>query len=280
MSRTYASSYRRSNRNYEQARRHIREAQELTAELGGTDKDVKTYFFGLSGSRLASVLDAYGQAHGTAARNYAEETIPAWRSGRRKMSGMVASRLFRLLPPRMSLQEKYALTEKLWAHVGPSSKKLVRFGEGADLDQITALVREHMNDVVESYVIPDSLARRFDWLSGGDVGVKQQLLNYLQVHERDLVVHGVRERTGVFLEHLADETTEHAHALSQQVTVGKHVVEVRYEAGCEGAHLCDWRPAPTPRSASTPAGGASKGTGLWWVVGIAALILFVWATSG
>ncbi len=280
MSRSYASSYRRTNRNYEQARRHIREAQELTAELGGTDKDVKAYFFALSGGRLASVLDAYGQQHGAAARSYAEATIPAWRSGRTKMSGMVASRLFRLLPPRMSLQEKYALTEKLWAHVGPSSKKLVRFGEGAGLDQITALVRGHMNDVVESYVIPDSLSRRFDWLSGGDVQVKQQLLNHLQGQERELVVHGVRERTRVFLEHLADESTERAQSLSQTVTVGKHVVEVRYDPDCEGAHLTDWTPASTSRSVSTPSGGASADTSLWWVVGIIALILLVWATSG
>ena len=67
---------------YERALEHIREAEELSRELGGTDEDVKSYFFSLSGAELRSVLDAYERANGSLAREYAEETMSKWRSGR------------------------------------------------------------------------------------------------------------------------------------------------------------------------------------------------------
>src|SRR5436305_370445 len=74
----------------ERALHHIREAKDLSHELGGTDEDVKRYFFDLSSEELRRILDEYEREHGKAAREYAETTIPAWRSGSRKMSGQNA----------------------------------------------------------------------------------------------------------------------------------------------------------------------------------------------
>src|SRR5687767_12306685 len=91
----------------ERARQHIAEAQALSAELGGTDEDVKQYFFTLSPEKLSLVLDAYQRKHGLERRVYAEQTLPRWRSGRVHMSGMVASRLYSLLPPLMPLEAKF-----------------------------------------------------------------------------------------------------------------------------------------------------------------------------
>jgi hypothetical protein len=107
--RRYGSGYR--NAGMERAMQHIREAQELSRELGGTDADVKAYFFRLPLSELRPILDAYERQYGKEARQYAEEAIPEWRSGRRKMSGQNASRLFHLLPRFMPLEQKYALTQ-------------------------------------------------------------------------------------------------------------------------------------------------------------------------
>src|SRR5262245_37919653 len=94
---------------HEIARQHIEDARRLTAELGGTDKDVKEYFFALSPRSLNTILDAYERQYGAGPRAYAQSTISRWRSGAVQMSGTVAERLFRLLPPRMPLQEKYRL---------------------------------------------------------------------------------------------------------------------------------------------------------------------------
>src|SRR5947207_1830761 len=85
---------KRSSAGYERAKQHIREAKELTLQLGGMDKDVKEYFFRLSQAERSRVLLLYGQKHGEDARQYAEETMPLWQSGRVTMSGQNAARLF------------------------------------------------------------------------------------------------------------------------------------------------------------------------------------------
>jgi hypothetical protein len=97
------------SRGSEAARRHIEEAKRFSNEIGGIDDDVKKYFFRLTPTQLEPILDEYGQIHGLSARDYAEKTIAKWSSGRTHMSGMVAARLFNLLPPRMPLSEKYDL---------------------------------------------------------------------------------------------------------------------------------------------------------------------------
>ena len=83
------------------------------------------------------------------------------------MSGLVASRLYSLLPPRMPLEAKYKLTEVLWRHVGPSSKKTLRVGSDASIDAIVEIASKHIDEVVTEYKIPDKLERRFEWLSSG-----------------------------------------------------------------------------------------------------------------
>ena len=104
------------------------------------------------------------------------------------MSGLVASRLYSLLPPRMPLEAKYKLTEVLWRHVGPSSKKTLRVGSDASIDAIVEIASKHIDEVVTEYKIPDKLERRFEWLSSGDVEVKQRLLIHLRMMEKALPI--------------------------------------------------------------------------------------------
>jgi hypothetical protein len=103
-----------SDHGRERAMAHIAAANRLSSELGGTDKDVKTYFFELPPEALRNVLDEYQHQYGLTKRAYAETTIAKWKSGRVQMSGEVAERLYSLLPPRMPLAVKYRLTEGLW----------------------------------------------------------------------------------------------------------------------------------------------------------------------
>src|SRR5713226_2467806 len=103
------SGYRGGHRRYyrdrsygrERALEHIAAARRLSAELGGMDQGVKAYFFCLSPTELSALLDEYERKYRRQAREYAADTIPKWRSGKVQMSGMVAERLFNLLPPRM-----------------------------------------------------------------------------------------------------------------------------------------------------------------------------------
>ncbi len=97
---------------------------------------MKKYFFGLPKTDLQIILDLYEHHHGTKARDYANSTIEKWKSGRVQMGGQTASRLFSLLPPLMPLRTKYELIANLWSHCGPSSKKTLRVGLDATMDQM------------------------------------------------------------------------------------------------------------------------------------------------
>jgi hypothetical protein len=59
-----------------------------------------------------------------------------------------ASRLFNLLPPLMPLQQKYELITNLWAHCDPSSKKMLRVGLDATMDDILNQIRQHIEGIV------------------------------------------------------------------------------------------------------------------------------------
>ena len=215
------SYYRSHTYGRQRALAHLAAAKQLTAQLGGMDQAVKAYFFNLSPMELSAILDDYQRAYGSQAREYATDTIPKWRSGRVQMSGMVAERLCNLLPPRMPLGVKYKLVEGLWHHVGPSSKHRIRVGANADVDDVIELARSTITEFVVNYKIPEILERRFNWLSAGDISLKQMLLSHIQEVEKTVVVEAVRAQVPVMLEHLRSAGSQTGR-LAQIVRVGKH----------------------------------------------------------
>lgn len=236
---------------YKYARKHIEDAERLSRELGDTDRDVKKYFFALPPHELNVILIAYGKQFGDVAEVYARDAMPRWKSGKVKMSGTVAERLFKLLPPRMPIGEKYKLTEGLWTHFGPSSKKRLRIGLTADLNEVVAKVDKHINEVVMAYKIPAGMEARFHWLSAGDVEVKQHLLNHIRGLERKLVSDAARLQLPVMVEHLKSNVGVLTHRMAQTLKVGKHELELLIDRGFEGAALEEWKPNSTPSRPST-----------------------------
>jgi hypothetical protein len=202
--------------------------------------------------------------------------MPDWRSGKRRMAGQTASRLFRLLPPVMPLQKKYELITNLWDHCGPSSKKILRVGLNTGIDEIMGHVRQHIEGVVVHYRIPDNLEKRFEWLSAGDAHVKQDLLGHLRQREKGLVIEGVRMQLPIMLSHLRGEQGQNTHRLAQVLKVGRHELEVNLEKDFSGVALID-----PPTRASTPfirASGTSSTPNyqwIWWIIGIVAAIFFL-----
>jgi len=276
MSRGRGRYYSRADRGREIARQHVLEAEQLSRELGGTDEDVKSYFFSLPPHELQIILDLYEHHYGSQARAYANTTIPNWRSGKRRMAGQTATRLFRLLPPVMPLQKKYQLIGNLWDHCGPSSKKILRVGLDADVEDILNHVRQHIEGVIVHYRIPDNLEKRFEWLSAGDSHVKQDLLGHLRQREKSLVVAGARLQLPVMLSHLRSEQGQNTHRLAQVLKVGRHELEVTLDKDFSGVTLTD---PPTRSSfsynAPTASENASKYSWVWWAIGIGVLLFFM-----
>ena len=260
---------------YERAKQHIKEAQELTRELGGTDRDVKEYFFSLRGKNLNELLDEYGRRYGQSAKDYAEQTIPAWQTGKRRMSGQVAARLFDLLPPRMPLTEKYRLTENLWRLYGPSSRKYLLVGPDASEEQAQSLMGKHILDCVRHYKIPEQLENRFKWLSAGDVDVRQQLLNHVMDLEKEAVIQNAKGQIQIFITQIRQNADVNQN-IHQSVQVGNHRFEIFYDPAASGARLSDTAPV-VARSRGRPAaaiGGDVDNVVLWLVgIGIALFII-------
>ena len=280
MARRGRGSYRSSNRSYgsgrsvgmERALQHNEDARVLSEELGGTDKDVKAYFFSLRDEEMGSLLEEYATRYGDPAREYAVNTLGQWKSGRVKMSGTVAERLFNLLPPRMPIGVKYKLTENLWEHFGPKSKKRLRIGLDADLGSTVEAVQAHFEEVVLQHRIPDQLERRFNWLASGDVEVKQHLLNHLRSQERLLLSEGARLQLPVMIDHLKQDDEALTTRVSQMLKIGKHELELLIDPDAEGCRFEEWTPPTRPRTETSSGGGIN-----WGFLIIAALL--IWALA-
>jgi hypothetical protein len=252
----------RRDKGYERARQHIEDARRLSWELGGTVEDVKKYFFSLPKADLIHVLELYQHKYGLKARQWAEKTMDNWRTGRVQMSGQTASRLFNLLPPLMPPQSKYQLIENLWKYFGPSSKKRLRVGLDASLDQVLDVVAQHIEEVVVQYKIPENLERRFEWLSAGDAHVKQDLLNHFRQMEKSLVIEDARVKLPVMLAHLRGEEGKNTYRLAEVLIVGKHELELSLEKNFSGVALAD----PSARIFNSGSEGGWW-SALWWVLG-------------
>ncbi len=260
------ASYRSYTRNpgYEAARQHIEEAKALTAELGGTDQDVKGYFFSLSPAELKRTLDEYGRKHGEEKRAYAEQTFNDWKTGRRQMSGMVAQRLFSLLPPRMPFEKKYELVENLWNHLGPKSNKVLTVGYDVSPQMVVDAVANNMLNEVRVFTIPESMEKRFEWLSAGDVSVKQKLLNHLQEFERSAIISGTALQIPALMQHLNSPDGRSTQAAAQEIKIGNHRVRLEFERDHTGI---------TEGSIRSRRSAAASGEQSWmgWLIGAAVI---------
>lgn len=268
----YASSYRRSYRSSydgnEAARRHVREAEEFSREIGGTDTDVKAYFFSLPQGELSTLLTEYGQLYGRDAEDYARQTFSAWKSGGRRMSGLVAKRLFSLLPKRMPFSLKYELAGNIWRHFGPSSSHAFVVGVDTPVEDIAATVAQTLDANVSSYGIPPNVAARFDWLADGDVKVKEQLLNYFRQQEKALALEKVRLELPI----LQNQMRNHASVtglVRAVLQVHKHQVAVRVRKEPSTAIEVD----RTPNGPAREAGGGFLA--YWWLWALLAFGLFL-----
>jgi hypothetical protein len=262
-------SYRARNYGMEAALRHIEEARSFSREVGGTDEDVKGYFFALSGRALDEMFSAYGRTYGSQKEAYARNTYEKWKRGSTEMGGVTAKRLFDLLPPRMPFAKKLELAGNLWRHYGPSSKHSFTVGPAADTASVMRAIQAKVHAAVQNYVIPEQLRNRFDWLSGGDVNVKEQLLNHFREAERDIALTSLGDRIPV-LQRQMREAPGQTISLRTDLTVHRHAVEV----------WVDERLGDTFRE-GVPASRAGTSSGMGWIIALAiALIILLAMIAG
>jgi hypothetical protein len=217
------------SRNYgaERAKKHIQEGEDFSREVGGTDKDVKSYFFSMEGSEKEKILRIYGEKYRGDKEEYAREAWGPWSSGRRKMSGMVAKRLFDLLPNHMPIAAKLNMVDSLWKHSSPSSRETLRMDSRSQSQTVIARVRKHFDDKLH-HQIPDNFTRRFDWLAGCDSEVKQQLLNHFRKLELSVAGDSLEPKIEVLIRHLQENGNAYISG-SHTVTIGNHHLVLEFD---------------------------------------------------
>ncbi|WCP84168.1 hypothetical protein PQE20_27065 (plasmid) [Vibrio harveyi] len=257
--------YKRNTYQSSQAMRHIEEAKVLTKQLGGTDQDVKAWFFNLTGITFENIMQEYKQLHGIKAYDYAIQTIPSWRSGQRQMSGMVAERLFNLIPKHMPLEDKFKLVDSLWKFTTVSKKMLIRANKSTEINELVALLQNEVNRIETDWEIPDNLSNRFVWLAGDDSTTYQKLLSHIVDQERQLIAAMLPYQVTELLSHYHNEWSETSNYFSHTVEVGKHTVEVRITDQANELTVGQWYAHVKPYT-------STKGSGC---LGILALMLII-----
>lgn len=259
--------------------RHIEEARALSERLGGMDKEVKDFFFNLSPDRLSDVLDRYGRKFGEDKRAYAEETFPLWKSGQRKMSGLVAGRLFDLLPPIMPMDLKLRIVEGLFERAGKARTDHVLVPMNADPKEIVQFVDEKCFGYLSDVGIDKSVKRQFDWLSGEDAEVAEQLFK----HVTQVNFKMKKAASAAMIGQLDQDRTDHGDTIREVVStisLRQHDVHIKRTPLANEMRTVDpitFRHSDQKQS-STSATSSQKGSDLswlWWIGGLALLVWFL-----
>lgn len=208
------------------ALKHIEDAKKFSLQMGNTDQDVKDYFFSLPKNQLDYILEQYGNEYGESAKLYAKETIPKWKTKNIQMSGMVAERLFKFLPPLMPLSYKFQIIESLWKHIGPTSNKVFYINPNTELIEIEKRIKEYSEQIIMNYKIPEILENRFNWLSQGDAQLKQQLLNFFMQQERLISEATLKTHLPILVEYQKKQNTNYINNFSHILKIGKHEIKI------------------------------------------------------
>lgn len=219
--------HRRQYRTFTSTRyagRQVSASEQFEREMGGTLEDVRQYFFSLSGSELERVLFDYRLRYGASAEAHARRTLPKWESGATKMSGLVAKRLFDFLPPRMSLEKKLELASNLWRKYASRSTHAFTVGPYADLNLLMCAVQNKLDITIQDHIIPSNIRARFEWLSGGDVIIKEHLLNHFRQMEKRVSTEYLSQQVPILQTQM--RLGGAAVSARTRIDIQRHVVDV------------------------------------------------------
>lgn len=227
MAYRYYKSYRQYNRNYA-AEKHIREAGEFSTLVGGADREIKEYFFSLGEESLHLIFVKYGGLYGLQAKDYAQKTYLKWKNGQVQMSGIVAKRLFNLLPPIMDLSKKYEIAQHIWEYSSPCSNLYLLVRQDTPLSTITNKVHSHLSQYTSEHMIPEAISNSFKWLSESDVVIYEQLLNYFRNQEFELAVTKIQSIIPT-LQRQASQSGVTINELQVKIPVQKHNIYIKID---------------------------------------------------
>src|SRR5262249_6358703 len=142
-----------------------------------------------------------------------------------KMSGLVAKRLFEFLPPRMPLATKLELAGNVWRQFETGSSRPYTSGPNAQPHLGIDIIHATFTSVNQDYHIPERVKNRFDWLAGGDVYVKEHLLNYFRQMDKKIATDSLDAQLPVLQAQMRNHSG-HTGSIHTTVQIHKHSVQI------------------------------------------------------
>ena len=225
----YSSDRYSERKGLEKVLEHIRQAQIFSCRTAHTDFIVKEYLYSLSLDELEVILKKYEEIYGEERRRYLEETIPLWKSGKRRMSGEVAKRLFALIPQYMPISEKLKIVGELWKNCCPKTYKEFSITKNTSAIEIHSKIIDYLNDTVQAYMITEGLSNDFNWLAENDSVVCQELKNAFLQKEKEVISECTLQRIQVILQYFNNSGTFYS-SVKQTLRIGRHEIVLKSDS--------------------------------------------------
>lgn len=290
MARSRSKSYS-SYKNYgsDQAQRHIEEARLLSKRLGGMDNEVKNFFFSMPPEKLSALLQEYGARYNDPnntpegkpnAQQYAHQTYHKWKSGKVRMSGLVAGRLFEFLPPHMPLDLKLRIVEGVHENSGPTRLDHVLVPIDLAPKEVTQFIEKSFFSELDVNIIDDELKERFSWLAGDDTRVAEQLLG----HATRLSLEMKKKAFEAIMHQLDVETQKHSDVImgsSSTLQIRQQEIKIKRSKWVEVIQTVSPHEFQTgkkpPQKTHNPLPLKESGDfgWIWWVVIVVGFLWFV-----
>lgn len=216
----------KKSKNYDAAKAHIESAKRLSQELGGTDSDVKKWFFNLSEDNLKRIFEDYKSKHGSEAYKYAIKTYPKWQAGKTNMSGLVAERLFSILPKYMTIKEKYKLVDSLWDHVSPKEQSIILIGNITPINESIKIIKNEIMNLSTNWKIPEGLKKRFIWLDSDDSNIYESFLSHIKENEKRQASFIIENQIPVLEKKFKEDWMDVSQNLKYEIIIGKQKITV------------------------------------------------------
>src|SRR6185436_8013194 len=160
---------------------------ELSAALGGFDRDVLERFYALSPDQLTRLFNIYSDTYGDGPAAYARKTYPHWKHGGVRPSALTINRLLDSLPLVLDFEGKCELLRRLRERHRKPEHHSLKVKADDWKEHVIPLVRTVIQKAYRAN-LPEAVERRLAWLSNGDMQTARAILAHAQALEGAVAV--------------------------------------------------------------------------------------------
>lgn len=183
--RNYRSWRSRGWRTYEPSKYSV-----LNELFGNAVDAIKESFLQIDSDALVELLNDYGDMHGDAAKRYAVNTYPSWKSGKTNLSGQTMERLISLVPPYLSSNQRFFILQLvIKKHKGKGIRTKIEVNSNEPAHGF-----KKIDEALSSLIVTDALSHlpsnvmdAAKWLYDDDITAARSMLAEADRIENDVI---------------------------------------------------------------------------------------------